>query len=590
MAEPKLPKPPGQAKFFLMLKCVLSAAVLVAVPRLCAVEPEDRAADPADTPSLLSRGAAAAGFLKGAMKEIAPLANELAAKAGWNAGSAPDGTPAPAVPEAPPEQAAPEQTAEPLSNISKGTALEAFLMDSLRKSLPDAPDADKAAVRAAGDLKPNEANLPQDVLSSLSGTRVKIGQTKGSLMVHIEDEIDHREMPGFSNENIETLQTALSAADKPAVVELLKKDWKLENGVFRKEKKPPKNARETARVTVLLSNYGNGTFQCRKTKAGGTPEIGRLHEDDLRLGGTAFVLATVEWTPECLNPVTLPADFRYDKTLVLPGQFAFLALPFQKQGKGGICVAASALNVVSYIDPGFNLEQRELFALYNGGKSGATLTQLIGGLGNVGFETEYLATKSVATKELMSKIRAGLDAGRPMVIFQPGHALTLIGYNKPNRTLIVWDQRAHRPGTPDYLPRGGFEVTESAFASRFSHIFFIRKADDKPGREEEEKLVAFLGGTSRFLKHTLANANQREERLDQYARHAGMPNVTALLRAGRTVFILKGKKELISIPPQESETFQATILPSGEPAALSRASVIRAILDAGGVFYSSANP
>ena len=66
----------------------------------------------------------------------------------------------------------------------------------------------------------------------------------------------------------------------------------------------------------------------------------------------------------------IPAEFQFDRTLISPGQLAFIALPFEKQVKGGICVAASVYNVLKYQNPTFPLNQRELFRVFNNETSG----------------------------------------------------------------------------------------------------------------------------------------------------------------------------------------------------------------------------
>ncbi len=548
------------------------------------------AVEPVTSPEngVLAKGQEAVGFLKSTLKEIvaSPLASELSEKIGYQPQAAPDQTPTTSPPpvtvaksEAQPANAG-EQPAE--AEISQGSAVEVFLIHSLLQSWGDSPDARKAAARAVTALKLSDSDLPQDILASLAGVPVKNGKAKGSLQVSIEEEADHRETPGFSTDDIETLKAALSSKERSAVVEVFKKDWTIESGGFRKEKKVPKSGAET----VLLTNYESDSFLCRRTKSGRSYETGRLDAGDLRLGGSAFVIATVEWQEETQDAITLPADFHYQKTLIIPNQFAFLALPFEKQLPKGVCAAASMLNVISYMDPGITLGQTELFAMFNEKKAGATTKQMLGGLENMGFETELIPTDSIPKKQLVAKIQASLEDNRPLVVTQPGHALTVIGFNKSTGKIIAWDQRSRGPVNPSGMPKGSFEVTESGFAKRFSEVFILRKAYDKPSRDESEMLAGFTGRTSGFFKHTLVNSNAGKETLPQFARHAIPQKLNAVMRAGRTVLVARGKSEILSLAPQETDDLICTVLPGGESKSFSMASLTRAILDSDGVFYS----
>ena len=476
-----------------------------------------------------------------------------------------------------------EQREEPADTIdAKGTAMGAFLSDAIQKSWEGTPGADQAAARAVASLKLNAAKLPQETLSSLSGTPIKNGAIRGSLRVSIEGEADHRGKPGFSNDDMQALQEFLDGTGNSAVAEICKTDWTLENGSFRKEKRLLKTAREP----VLLSDYKDGSFLCRKTKNGISFVYGRLLADDLRLGGAAFALASVDWQDDAPNTIALPPDFHYDKTLIIPGQFAFLALPFQRQGRGGICAAASAFNIVKFIAPEIEMEQRGVFALYNGGKSGASLPQIAGGLESLGFECELIRTHDADRKLLLSKIRASLDAGRPLLVVIPGHALTMIGYNKPDRKLIVWDQRMDGPGVPAYLPKGGVENSESCIQSKFTHVFFIRKVDTRLSGDEEKLIQSIFGDTQGCLRHEIVNGNSRKETLNMFLRHAAPAKALSVLQQNRILLIPKGKKGLVSMTAAKDGKYSFKTLPDGKEETSGEPTLVRLLTDSKGVFYS----
>ena len=80
-------------------------------------------------------------------------------------------------------------------------------------------------------------------------------------------------------------------------------------------------------------------------------ELGRPHND-------------TDVTPSSVFN-SVPADFHYEKTVIVPGIFVFLSLPFEKQMLKGVCAAASVLNIVRYMEPTIDLNQEEMFGLYN---------------------------------------------------------------------------------------------------------------------------------------------------------------------------------------------------------------------------------
>lgn len=524
---------------------------------------------------LLDKGAEVLDAAKRAAVDVSnsKFAGEMSAKAGLAADL-------PTADAGAPETEKTDEAGAPTD--AKGTALEALLIDALQKAWDGTPDADKVAARVVTALKLDATKLPQVALAALSGTPLKNGAAKGSLRVSISGEADRRTSPGFSTGDMQALRDFLDGTGNSVVAEVYKTDWRIENGAFCKEARQQK----TVKALVLLSDYKDGTFLCRKAKTRATFIYGRLHEDDMLLGGASFALASIDWQDDAPNTLALPADFHYDKTLVLPGQFAFMALPFQRQGKGGICAAASAFNIVQFIAPEIEIEQRGIFALYNGGRSGATLEQMAGGLESLGFECELLPTRGCDKKVLLSKIRASLDAGRPLLVVEPGHALTIIGYNKPDRKLVVWDQRMNRPGVPAYLPRGGVEVSENCIQSRFQFVFFIRKVDTRLSVEEEKLVSSLFGGANGCLRHEIVNGNSDRETLPMFLRHAAMPKVQSVLQQKRILLVPANKRELVSISASADGKYTSKTFPGGKVTEIIESAIVRCLVASKGVFYS----
>ena len=483
------------------------------------------------------------------------------------------------------EQTGPRASEQGHGEEIKGDAMEAFLVESLLVS-DRSKDAINDAERTVAALKLGAQALPQATLANLNGTLMKRDGVKGHFQVMIDGEADHRSTPGFASGDLETLKTALAVSGRSAIVELSKSEWSLKDGTFAAEKKLKKGG---APETVLLSGYREETdsFLCRKSK-NGQGIFGRISSADLALCGTAMALAKVTWREDDKTEAILPPDFHYDKTLIIPGQFAFLAVPFIKQLPRGICTAAATVNVLSYIDPDLNMDQEEIFQLFNDQRSGATSSQMLGGLENLGFEYEFIPSGSLKAKDLVAKIQASLDAGRPVIITQPRHALTMIGYDNSEKALIAWDQRGRVPGHPDFLPKGGFLIPYAGASKQIMDVFFVRKAFEKPSREEEERILAMLPEVADIQRHTLVNSNEGREKDSGFARHALPQTIKSLARRNRTLLIFNGKTGIIQVTPVEEEGgYSCIYLPEKQHEKRTSHTISREILDEGGTFFSA---
>lgn len=293
-------------------------------------------------------------------------------------------------------------------------------------------------------------------------------------------------------------------------------------------------------------------------------------------------------TPPSVVFESVPADFHYEKTVIVPGKFVFIYLPFEKQMLKGVCAAASVLNAVKYIDPTIVLNQDEMFCLYNNNQSeGADPQQMVGGIANLGFETDYIQPRKVKLETLLSKIQASLEDNRPLIACGDNHAVTLIGFNKSTKKITVWDQRGYGVDRADGRRAGMYDVDESTFCAKFYDVFIVRRADAKPSDANAARLQKMTGISDAFIKHTLVNSNSRQETISKFAQHAVPQLVKVAMRAGRTLLIPVGSDEIISIAPQENEKMEYTVLPSGKTNKARIDFVTKSVLDAGGVFYSS---
>ena len=98
---------------------------------------------------------------------------------------------------------------------------------------------------------------------------------------------------------------------------------------------------------------------------------------------------------------------------------------------------------------------------------------------------------------------------------------------------------------------------------------------------------AIVGSSNGFTKHTLFNSNAKAEKIPVFAQHAIPALVKGIMRGGETIFIPSGK-DWFSFAPQEKEPLAYTVLPAGQAGKARMDFVIKAVLDAGGTFYSAA--
>lgn len=458
-------------------------------------------------------------------------------------------------------------------------AIEAILAASL--SLQNDPTGPREISR----LRVNETDLPQNTLATLNGKAFTLGGAKGRLLVQITTERNHREAPGFSPEDIAELKTTLAAPEATAVVELTKTNWKLTDNTYPEDTRSRTNPRRT---TVVLSDYqaATDTFLCRRNLPGKSVEYGRLPAQDLASTGSALAIASVQWTEDGKTPLNLPEDFHWDKTLIQPGLFAFLALPFEKQPPSGICMASSTYNVLRYLDPNLPLSQEEIFGMLNDGKNGASDRQLRTALKNLGYTTTMIPEGKLRRTGLRKLIQSTLDTDTPLIIATSSHALTLIGYNNATNKFYVWDQRM-RGNSPKGMPADSKEVSQGELG-RFDFFLIIRKITDRASDKEYDLFAEVGAGYNDLQKHSITNANPTRENMLSYTKRNWPLLARALFANGRSLYVQTGRKEFIKIAPQEiqGDQLQITELPSGKTSQISLDRLTQKIARSN-VFFSS---
>jgi hypothetical protein len=419
------------------------------------------------------------------------------------------------------------------------------------------------------DLKSYQ--MPGMLLASLSGKELKNNKVKGTLTVSITAEVNPRNTAGMSEAEMSLLAEKLNQGQM-ALALLAPKDTQRAFGI----------------EPYLLSDYNpqDNSYLARTERA----KDQRLSGHEISQRGIAWASAEIGWTSDVASE-GFPADFTFKETLIKPGQYAFLALPFERQGRGGICTAASALNILRFIDPTIALEQTELFSMYDSGKSGASQREVIQGLKGLGFEAEVLDLQGSSRTELIRKVRASLDAGIPLLAATSTHALTIIGYDKSRDKLIAWDQRMSDKGKPPTLPDGAFEMSDSAIAGRFKQVMAIRKTESLPTATEMAVLTGILGQEN-ISRHQIGTGALKGYELTQYLKQAAPAKLQSLLRTKKTPIIISvgaRETELIAIESQNEKVWEVQRLPSKVRETLPDTAVWRLLTENAGVLFSIEN-
>ena len=280
-----------------------------------------------------------------------------------------------------------------------------------------------------------------------------------------------------------------------------------------------------------------------------------------------------------------PTGFQFKTTLVQPQKLAFLALPFDKQEPGGICAAAATLNILQFLDPSLQMGQRELFALFNGEVSGASPTQIVGGIQTLGFDAKSINIPSERTirERNISEIQGSLDRKLPVMAANSGHAFTLIGYNREEKTLILWDQRMRGKAPKNGLPDGASEITESQFFNRVKTLILISPMSPILGNTDLAKTTGLNG---QFKKNQIINGNSLNEKMGAFLKHASQPTIAVALKKNLRVFI-QDKIDAVEIL-QESDggKWKCKIYPPNKNEDVTSNTINNLLEKSEGVFYT----
>ena len=471
----------------------------------------------------------------------------------------------------------------PLTSLRGGT-LEGMLKLGLVKSGLDDPQA----AGLASEIKTTQKKSLTETLGALQAVTVRSGKKRRTIHVKI---LSHnlQESPGYTDAAFEPLMQGL-ADGAPVVADLMRKSWRIRDGVFPDEVGKSRNHasnREQLQRVLLASCSKSDAVVCRM-EDGSKGRSGLMSGSELKASLCSYAVVQVQSTGNASVAESFPEDFRFDRTLIKPGHYAYLSVPYQGQEKGAVCSAAAALNVLHFIDPQLQLEQREVLALYNGHSSMATQQQMVVGIRNLGYSAVLEQVRDQDKLPLLAKVRNSLDEGRPMIVTTFKHALTLIGYNKSKGTLIFWDQASPKPGAPEGLPMGAVETDEDSLRARMNYIIYVSKlADGTAPSASEASLLARMPGKHDFLRHQLTNANPKLA-FSVYLGHAMTPKFRNLHQRKRTVLIPyhDKKAEFLEIIGEMDHHWLIVAQPSGKEISVSEQRLIKAIEQSNGVIYS----
>lgn len=302
-------------------------------------------------------------------------------------------------------------------------------------------------------------------------------------------------------------------------------------------------------------------------------------------------------------------DSSRPETVILPGEFVFLALPFTQQGKGGICAGASLLNIVDFLGSHFQLSQFEFFELFDAGRSGATISQMDQGLKNVGYEFTPILLEEKPKRKEARKIERRcmdiLDSGQPLSACVPGHALTLVGYNMRTQSFYAWDQaRTSRdPRVSESvvnLPGGVYEIPMGELGFALDAIGHITKCETHfDGEREREQLLETLGAAPETdaEKHKIwAPDRVRDHDMKDFYADALPVLINGLMRKGRTAIIPTGKEipgrpdwrsgELLQVTEKSPDGYRGILHPGSGEVEVSRRELARLVHENDGIYFS----
>lgn len=170
----------------------------------------------------------------------------------------------------------------------------------------------------------------------------------------------------------------------------------------------------------------------------------------------------------------LPDQPSWDQTILVPGKLVFLKLPFIKQKRPGICVAASAINLLRYLKPECTLSADELWTRMTSRPAGASYHELAPALSSFGIHSHIVYTRGVPWRVLVAQVQQSLDHNKPVLAADVRHMVLIDGYDARIKKLFVWNQWGNGKLAPDVpTPKGHYGLLESDLPIEFNSLIFV---------------------------------------------------------------------------------------------------------------------
>ena len=278
----------------------------------------------------------------------------------------------------------------------------------------------------------------------------------------------------------------------------------------------------------------------------------------------------------------------------------FLALPFEKQNRSGICTSGALINVLKYGDPKIPLTQDELFMLFASGKSGAGYHEMQAALRSLGYDSTHTKLDGKNDDLSMEDIRKSLSANIPVLAATSSHMVTIVGFNtseSTKKTFAVWDQRESKEGATDHKGLGITDMEEKDFAKKYKSIILIKPelvADNDPDKDLQALRKRFSSGTRRYTMTPPVN----EPDLKSYLKVALVARIVAETRRNHKVVYKKSDYEFFEIvaapkPSDRNPKWEVKKILTGTPEEEAHDEILRRFSINDGVFYvipSAAEP
>jgi hypothetical protein len=293
------------------------------------------------------------------------------------------------------------------------------------------------------------------------------------------------------------------------------------------------------------------------------------------------------WTPRTAKPL---------ESINTPTK-VFLALPFDKQDRGGICTAAALLNIIQYVDPGVQLSQEELFTLFNDGRSGAAYPQMQAALRTLGYDSEELKFDGKDDETIIEKLKKSLLENIPALAAKSGHMITAIGFDSTNpykKIITIWDQRSSKEGATDLESLGIVNMDEKEFSRRLGTLILIKPKEDPIMDEAIAKNRKMLiARTNREVSVYKFTPPTNEPDLAKYITHSLEARILIELRKNNRDFFPLGESlsEIITAPdPKDRNKIWITKSTSDKPLELNHITLKGFFFQKQGLFYSVGKP